>query len=134
MIKYRLVCDKGHEFDAWFSNSAAFDSQQKEGLLACAICASPQVQKAVMAPAVPAKTNRKREAELRRAAEKMTRHVEENFDYVGGDFAAEARKMHYGEADERDIYGETSFEDAKDLIEEGVPVAPLPARRRRDNN
>lgn len=134
MIKYRLVCNKGHEFDAWFSNSAAFENQRKEGLLACTICASPHVQKAVMAPAVPVKANRKQEAGLRQVAEKMSRHVEENFDYVGGDFAEEARKIHYGEADERDIYGETSLEDAKDLIEEGVPVAPLPARRRRDNN
>ena len=134
MIKYRLVCGKGHEFDAWFSNSAAFESQQNDGLLACAMCASAHVQKAVMAPAVPVKANRKQEADLHQAAEKMTRHVEENFDYVGGDFAEEARKMHYGESEERDIYGETSLEDAKDLIDEGVPVAPLPARRRRDNN
>ena len=134
MIKYRLICVKGHEFDGWFSNSAAFDSQQADGHLACPDCGSAQVKKAVMAPAVPVKGNRQSAAQMRQMADRLNRQVEESFDYVGADFAEEARKIHYGEADERDIYGEASLSDAKQLLEEGVPVAPLPGRRRRDTH
>lgn len=135
MIKYRLICDRAHEFDGWFANSAAFDTQAADGLLACALCGSQKVQKAIMAPAVPKKSNQGDDsAQMRRAIEKMTTHVEENFDYVGSDFAEEARKMHYGEAAHRDIYGETSPQDAKSLVEEGVPVAPLPGPPPRDKN
>lgn len=132
MIKYRLICDKSHEFDGWFADSAAFDAQKNDGLLTCALCGSQKVSKAIMAPAVPKKANQQKanlqedEAQkIRHMMQKVSTHVEENFDYVGTDFAEEARKIHYGERAGRDIYGETSLDEAKDLLEEGVPVAPL---------
>lgn len=128
MIKYRLICDQEHEFDGWFADGAAFDTQKKEGLLACTVCGSEKVSKAIMAPAVPKKTNQQTDEarQIRHMMQKVSTHVEENFDYVGADFAEEARKIHYGEREARDIYGETSLDDAKELLEEGVPVAPLP--------
>lgn len=137
MIKYRLMCEHEHEFDGWFANAAAFDAQKKDGLLACTLCGSAKISKAIMAPAVPKKGNQKRPepgAEMGRMMQKLSAHVEENFDYVGSGFAEEERKIHYGEAEERDIYGETSLEDAKQLLEEGVPVAPLPGPAPRDKN
>ena len=128
MIKYRLICDQEHEFDGWFADSAAFETQKKDGLLTCAVCGSQNIGKAIMAPAVPRKGNRQADEaqKIRHMMQKVSAHVEENFEYVGADFAEEARKIHYGERDARDIYGETSLDDAKELLEEGVPVAPLP--------
>ena len=128
MIKYRLICDQEHEFDGWFADSAAFETQKKDGLLTCAVCGSQNIGKAIMAPAVPRKGNRQADEaqNIRHMMQKVSAHVDENFDYVGADFAEEARKIHYGERDARDIYGETSLDDAKELLEEGVPVAPLP--------
>lgn len=128
MIKYRLICDQEHEFDGWFAGSAAFEAQKKDGLLACAVCGSQNIGKAIMAPAVPRKGNRQADEaqKIRHMMQKVSTHVEENFDYVGADFAEEARKIHYGEREARDIYGETSLDDAKELLEEGVAVAPLP--------
>ena len=135
MIKYRLICDQDHEFDGWFANAAAFDNQKADGLLACALCGSTKVQKAMMAPAVPKKANQQgEEGNIRHMMQKLSSHVEENFDYVGGDFAEEARKIHYGESESRDIYGEASLKEAKDLVEEGVPVAPLPGTPKADKN
>ena len=136
MVKYRLICDKSHEFDGWFADSAAFDGQKQDGLLACAVCGSHEVSKAIMAPAVPKKTNQQKDEaqKLRHMMQKVSAHVEENFDYVGTDFAEEARKIHYGETETRDIYGETSLEDAKGLVEEGVPVAPLPGLPPKEKN
>ena len=128
MIKYRLICDQEHEFDGWFAGSAAFEAQKKDGLLASAVCGSQNIGKAIMAPAVPRKGNRQADEaqKIRHMMQKVSTHVEENFDYVGADFAEEARKIHYGEREARDIYGETSLDDAKELLEEGVAVAPLP--------
>lgn len=128
MIKYRLICDQEHEFDGWFAGSTAFEAQKKDGLLACAVCGSQNIGKAIMAPAVPRKGNRQADEaqKIRLMMQKVSTHVEENFDYVGADFAEEARKIHYGEREARDIYGETSLDDAKELLEEGVAVAPLP--------
>lgn len=136
MIKYRLICDQEHEFDGWFANAAAFEGQKADGLLACAHCGSAAVHKAVMAPAVPKKANRQKQeaAQIRHMMQKLSSHVEENFDYVGSDFAEEARKIHYGETESRDIYGETSLKDAKELLEEGVNLAPLPGTPKADKN
>lgn len=125
MIKYRLICAQEHEFDGWFADMATYESQRDDGLLCCPTCGDTKVSKAIMAPAVPKKGNQQ-ETKLRHMMQKMASHVEDNFDYVGDDFAEEARKIHYGETPERDIYGETSLADARDLLEEGVPVAPLP--------
>ncbi len=127
MVRYSLSCADGHAFESWFQSATAFDDLAARGLLACAECGSSSVEKALMAPSVSTRealsTPRdKREAIL--AA--MRRHVEENSDYVGRGFAAEARKIHEGQAPERNIWGEAKPEEAKALIEDGIPVAPLP--------
>jgi hypothetical protein len=131
MIVYNLVCKNGHEFEGWFRDSAAYDSQAKRGALACPACSSAQVEKAIMAPAVATSDRRPAlsDTESRKMRQFMTglrKYVQDNAEYVGPDFAEEARKIHYGETADRHIYGETTLEEAKELVEEGVDVAPLP--------
>jgi hypothetical protein len=140
MIRYDLICDKGHEFDAWFSDSAAYDKQVKRGLVECAHCGSIKIEKQLMAPGIPAKSNKKSDASQRmmsapadprmQAMMKMMRevraHVEKNAENVGDSFAEEARKIHYNEAEKRGIYGNATPDQARELIEEGIDVAPLP--------
>jgi hypothetical protein len=128
VISYNLRCQKGHQFEGWFRDSAAFDRQAGDGQLLCPTCHSRRVEKAIMAPAV-AGTKKSRARNLRKTAQFVTgmrKYVEENADYVGADFAEEARKIHYGETGYRHIYGETSIKEARELIEEGVDVVPLP--------
>lgn len=134
MIRFSLHCDKAHEFEGWFRDNADFDKQSKRGLVDCPVCGSHKVSKALMAPAVS--TGRKKEkmalaasteqkrlmGELRQLAEKMR----ENADYVGDKFAEEARKIHFGETEQRGIYGEATAEEAKGLIEDGVEFLPIP--------
>lgn len=132
MIQYSLKCAEGHQFDSWFQSAAAFDKLQAAGHVACAVCGATDVQKALMAPRVnhaeasdkPSLTQPKNPAEQALAA--MRDHVEKHSDYVGKDFAREARAMHLGETDARPIWGEARSDEAKKLIEDGVPVAPLP--------
>ena len=138
MIHYDLICDKGHAFDGWFRNSAAYDEQVGRGFVICSQCGSAKVEKQLMAPGIPVKSNRKadqkmvaapadpRLAELMTMMREMRRHVEENAEYVGDRFAEEARKIHYEESDARGIYGQTTPDEAKALIEEGIAVHPLP--------
>ena len=130
MILYNLICDQAHEFEGWFQGSAAFDQQAASGALSCPACGSAKIEKAVMAPALSgAKKSSRNAAEakkLRQFATGLRKYVEQNADYVGPAFAEEARKIHYGESEERHIYGEATLEEAKDLLEEGVDVAPLP--------
>ena len=142
MIRYSLRCDQGHDFDGWFRSSDGFETLRAAGQVSCAICGSAKVEKALMAPRVAhggegasdtpdLHTPRDgREAAL----EKLRRHVEANSDYVGMSFAAEARAMHEGAAPERAIHGEARLEDARKLIEDGIPVAPLPFRARQRAN
>jgi len=140
MIHYDLICDKGHAFDGWFRNSAAYDEQAAKGLVSCSVCGSAKVEKQLMAPGIPAKSNRKDDAPKQMIAgpvdprlaimmqmvREMRKHVEENAEYVGERFAEEARRIHYEEAAHRGIYGEASPDEAKALIEEGIAVHPLP--------
>jgi len=133
MIKYRLVCSQDHEFDGWFAGSKAFDAQVGDGEIACPICANTDIRKALMAPSVVTSKRSKRHVTPSETVEqvqilmsKVRAHVESSFDYVGDQFADEARRIHYGEADEREIYGEATLDEAQELVEEGVPVAPLP--------
>ncbi|MGE0007344.1 MAG: DUF1178 family protein [Parvibaculaceae bacterium] len=141
MIHYDLICDGGHEFDGWFSNSAAFDEQSRKGLVTCIRCGSAKVEKRLMAPGIAVKANRKSETAARpvlasahdprqqkivQAMRELRKAVEENSEYVGNRFAEEARKIHYEETEKRGIYGETTAQDAKALIEEGIEVHPLP--------
>lgn len=133
MIQYALKCEDGHSFDSWFQSASAFETLQNSGHLSCAICGSSSVKKAIMAPRVAtndgpttetALTKPKSDAE--RALSDLRKHVEENADYVGGNFAKEARSMYLGATPERAIYGEANGAEAKALIEDGIPVAPLP--------
>ncbi|MEZ5892861.1 MAG: DUF1178 family protein [Parvularculaceae bacterium] len=131
MIKYRLICAAEHEFEGWFRDSEDYDSQSHEGLVECPSCGSDNVRKAVMAPAVARGASRRDRLaaihkDMRHAVERARDYVEKNFDYVGERFPEEARKIHYGEAPERGIYGEASGKDVKSLVEEGVQIAPLP--------
>lgn len=129
MIRYTLKCHEDHVFDSWFQSAGAYDGLRKAGHVACPECGSAEIEKALMAPQVQAARKKaltapQSDKEAKLAALKA--HIEKNSDYVGVNFAAEARKIHDGEAPERSIYGEAKIEDAKALIEDGVPVAPLP--------
>ncbi len=139
MIKYQLLCDAEHEFEGWFRDSADYDEQSGNGLVECPACGSDTVRKAVMSPAIPRRSNASRQArfaEIKRdmgqAMERARDYVEKNFDYVGDQFPEEARKIHYGESEERGIYGEASGKEVKDLVDEGVSVAPLPNVKKTD--
>ena len=131
MIKYSLKCDKEHSFEAWFSDSLNFEKQNKKKLISCPSCSSLEITKNIMAPNISSKKknsnkiNQKKD-KVEMVLNKVRKHVENNFDYVGDKFADEARSMHYGEKEEREIYGETTVEDAVELIEEGVNVQPMP--------
>lgn len=160
MIRYALNCDQGHTFESWFANSAAYDKQAKRGLVACPVCSSVKVEKAIMAPnlgqagtaeprpptpapqttlpaqqpaatpSIPPKTPvammSAAERELRHKLKELRDHITKNAHYVGTRFPEEARKIHYGEAEHRSIYGEASPEDVKQLHEEGIEFHPLP--------
>ena len=149
MIHYALHCDKGHDFESWFPNSAAYDRQARRGLIACPLCGSVKVEKAIMAPrlarkdkspsiaaeveeAAPAQPTTPvammspQEQEFRKKLKELRDHLTANADNVGKKFPEEARKMHYGESEHRSIYGEASAQDAKDLREEGIEFHPLP--------
>jgi hypothetical protein len=133
MIRFALVCDQGHDFEAWFGSGAAYEDQAKARAVACPCCGSAEVKKAPMAPAV--KRGRAESAAPREVAGRkkiyallkdLRAHVEANAEHVGAAFPEEARKMHYGETEARSIYGEASLEEARTLREEGIPTIPLP--------
>jgi hypothetical protein len=155
MIRYALACEKGHTFESWFQNSAAYDKQKKRGLVDCPVCGSNKVDKTIMTPQlagtkkrggrariqeVPATTSEgpapdapapvaivsPQEREFRAKLKELREHLVKNADYVGQKFPEEARKMHYGEAEHRSIYGEASPDQAKELHEEGIEFHALP--------
>ncbi len=130
MIRYSLRCAKGHDFDGWFRSSDGFETMRKAGRVACTECGSTEVEKALMAPTVAKVESGRPLASPQNSAEttleKLRRHVEANSDYVGLTFADEARAMHEGRSPHRVIHGEAKIEEARKLIEDGVPVAPLP--------
>lgn len=131
MILYRLKCDQGHGFESWFASGAAFETLKVGGHLACPTCASPRIDKALMAPAVatqeaPAQPLATPTSALEEKLAALRRHVEENSDYVGDSFVSEARAIHLGDAPDRPIWGEARPDEARALMDEGVPVAPLP--------
>lgn len=147
MIRYALKCDQGHAFESWFKSAEAFDALLAGAHVACVICGSSQVEKALMAPAVrPARKADSAEpaaptgaltqpaSPAEEALAELRRKIEESSDYVGDDFAREARAMHNGETPERAIHGEARLDEARALLEDGVPVMPLPfAPKRRTN-
>ncbi|MXQ11345.1 DUF1178 family protein [Microvirga makkahensis] len=140
MIKYALACEQAHEFESWFPSSEAFETQRERGFVTCPLCNSSKVEKQIMAPSI-ARTDKvpaaqpeaqamavlsDREREIRAALRALREHVMKNAENVGKDFVEEARKMHYGEAEERSIYGEADLEEARSLLEEGIDVLPIP--------
>jgi hypothetical protein len=134
MIRYALVCSQAHEFEGWFAASSDYDDQAGRGLIECPVCASREVRKQIMAPAVagtkkrgePAEAPGARRAMMMEAMARVRAHVEETFDYVGDAFAREARAIHEGKSEDRGIYGEATPAEVKGLVEDGVPVAALP--------
>ena len=150
MIRYTLTCEHAHRFDSWFQSAAAFDRLQGARMVTCALCGSTVVQKALMAPAVAAKHASDSPADLepqeklpslstpQTPAEKMIaemrRRIEAESDYVGLSFAAEARAIHDGDSPARPIGGEAKPDEARALVEDGVPVVPLPFRPRSRQN
>jgi hypothetical protein len=134
MIRYALRCDREHRFDSWFGSSEDFERLTGAGLLACAICGSSAVEKDLMAPSVagaPAPDLRAPASPAERALAELKRRIEATADDVGREFAAEARRIHQGLAPERPIVGEARPSEARALLEEGIPVAPLPWSTRR---
>ncbi|MCX7311691.1 MAG: DUF1178 family protein [Hyphomicrobiales bacterium] len=155
MILYSLVCDQRHDFEIWFKNSADYDKQAKRGLVSCPACGSVKVEKALMAPSLGRGTKKgadapaqeiapppetsalsedktsvamvsPQEKEFRAKLKELRDHLTKNAENVGGKFPEEARKMHYGETEHRSIYGEASPQEAKELLDEGVELHPLP--------
>jgi hypothetical protein len=133
MIKYALICDNEHAFEGWFGSSSDYDDQQASGLLECPACGSAVVKKQIMAPALagvrqtvqdeaPGKTREM----MMQAMGRIRQHVIENFDDVGDAFASEARAIHEGRSEERGIYGQATPNEVRALVEDGVPVAPMP--------
>lgn len=133
MIVFDLRCDGGHVFEAWFASGADWEVQHAAGQVACPICADPRVEKAAMAPAVLAKGNRRSDtpppalvkAAMQALAAGQAKALE-NSTWVGNDFATRARAMHDGEEDRTTIHGQATIADAKALVDDGVPIAPLP--------
>ncbi|MTJ83384.1 MAG: DUF1178 family protein [Telmatospirillum sp.] len=134
MILFNLICGHDHEFEGWFRSGADYDGQLAAGELVCPVCEDRNVQKAPMAPGVISGESRdRREPDaLREALLALRKTVEENCDYVGERFPEEARRIHYGEAEDRPIYGHTSLDEARALFEEGVDVMLIPKRVRQD--
>jgi hypothetical protein len=156
MIRYALACDRGHGFDAWFGSSLSYDEQAEAHAITCPACGSAAVRKAPMAPnivrglpapkalvseapvsGVPVPDASASEAEVPAPAagprrqtygllRELRAHLKAHADYVGPRFAEEARKMHFGEAPARSIYGEATRDEARDLADDGIPVCPLP--------
>lgn len=128
MIRYALRCSDAHLFESWFQSAAAFDGLQKAGRLSCPVCGVDEVEKAVMAPQVRPGRKAPPPQQVSRAVmlARLKARIEREADYVGAAFATEARAIHEGEAPARAIYGEARPEEARALLEDGIPVAPLP--------
>lgn len=129
MIRFSLRCASGHEFEGWFRNGEGYDTQQKAGEISCPECGDTQVEKALMAPSI----GRSRDArppisptQLRAALVELRQQVERHCDYVGPQFAEEARRIHYGETDPHGIYGEATDNESRELAEEGIKFGRVP--------
>ena len=138
MIVFNLVCkDCSLEFEGWFDNAADFKSQKRRKFISCPNCERSNIKKAPVAPNVAKKSNSKIlkiKKTLANNIKKIKKIVEENFDYVGDQFTDEAKKIKYGETNDRPIYGEATIEQTKELIEEEINVTPLPFQSSKKNN
>ena len=156
MIHYQLRCGQDHEFDGWFKDISTFDRQAKRGLVECPHCGDTDVSRALMTPGVPKKSSQlptpvvtapiveakpgrqkggvKLPAEVKAMLQRLRAEVEKNCDYVGPEFAEEARKIHYGETAPRSIRGQASMQETRELLEEGIGVIPLPFPAKEDTH
>jgi hypothetical protein len=134
VIKFTLRCAADHEFEGWFRDNASFEEQAAKGVLTCPVCGDAKVAKSIMAPSIRTSESaqaaraeqRARMATLMQQLKAAHEHVEKNFENVGERFAEEARAIHYGEKEKRDIFGQTTAEEAKSLHDEGVTFSFLP--------
>jgi hypothetical protein len=151
VIRYCLTCDQGHRFESWFDSSDAYDKLQQRKLVECPECGSSNTKKALMTPQINTGSDREKAApEMDQAepdtqiaaapdprlaqmqsdvldvARQIRNHIRDNADYVGNEFAEEARRIHYDESEDRGIYGEATRDELHDLTEEGIEVLPLP--------
>ena len=138
MIKFSLKCAEDHRFDSWFQSAAAFDKLARAGMITCVECGNTDIVKDIMAPSVrptrhtdvaPAP-----DASAQHPIARMRAKIEASSEYVGKDFARKAREMHDGTIPERPIYGEAHVDEARKLVEDGVPILPLPFRPARKMN
>jgi len=148
MIKYTLECRKKHRFESWFKSADAFEKLLTSGHITCSVCGISEVSKSIMAPNIGAKSNSRTKSQnlnkevslstpstvTEKAIKEFRQHIEKSSENVGSKFATEARKMHLGEAPERSIYGDSTIKEAKDLIDEGISVVPLPFISSRKTN
>ena len=137
MILFNLNCsDCAFSFEGWFENTKDYNNQIRKGLLTCPSCNSTQIKKGLMAPNVSKKSNSKfskRNKSIASNVKKLKKIIEKEFDYVGDKFTEEAKKIKYGETEERAIYGEASIEQTKELIDEDIDVLPLPFSTKKTN-
>ena len=155
MIRFSLHCEKAHEFEIWFGSNGDFASQQEKGLVECPLCGSRQIEKSLMAPAIGKSSKAKssshkaevqtsgpvaqvpapsetglaldpQRAEMIATIREMVRQVRSTSEDVGNRFPDEARKIHHGETKKRGIFGQASIDEARELLEEGIAIAPLP--------
>jgi hypothetical protein len=133
MIRFALVCDRGHDFEAWFGSGSAYEQQEAARSISCPVCGGTGVRKAPMAAAIIRGKPKQGESLATQERKKtyaflkgLRDHLTANADNVGPAFPEEARKMHYGETESRNIYGEASVDEAKALSDEGIPALPLP--------
>jgi hypothetical protein len=140
VIHYSLLCENRHAFDAWFKNAAAYDEQVHRGIVTCPICSTSKVEKSIMAPAVSRAGEEMRsgsekmsfsaghpqQAQLRAALQQLREKVTTEADYVGDQFATEARKIHFHETEPRGIYGEATSDEVANMVEDGIDFMPLP--------
>jgi len=125
VIRYTLTCDKGHKFESWFQSGEAYDKLLAAGMVVCETCGSSDVSKSLMVPGIP-KKGRALTSEVPSELEKMRDDVEKNSEYVGTSFALRAKDMHDGVETPKSIYGEAKPQEVKSLVEDGVPIMPLP--------
>ena len=139
MILFDLTCRNDHVFEGWFRDGAAYEAQRRARKVTCPVCGSARIAKAPMAPAIakgaekPAAPAKRRASEMMRELRKVREQVETHCEYVGPRFPDEARAIHYGESEKTGVYGEASPQEAKELAEEGVPVARIPWVPRQDS-
>ncbi|MCY4303851.1 MAG: DUF1178 family protein [Aestuariivita sp.] len=146
MIQYSLKCTNGHRFDSWFKSAEAYDKLLAAGMISCAICGSHDVQKSIMAPQVRTTKGEKEASKTpsvplsapstksEKALAEVKKYIEKNSCYVGSEFASKARAMHEGDLPERVIHGEARVEEARQLVDDGIPITPLPFMPTRKTN